>query len=135
MPIYDYRCDHCGHAFSAIQSFKDEALGVCPNCGLKPRRLLVPPALVFKGSGWYVTDNRKSGGDKAESGEGGDRGDRGDKAATADKSGTGKSDKGVKGGESAGGGEGGSGGGKAPAKAAGASSKGEGGSSKSEPAS
>ena len=133
MPIYDYRCDHCGHAFSAIQSFKDDALGVCPNCGLKPRRLLVPPALVFKGSGWYVTDNRKGGGEKAESGEGGDRGE---KAATADKSGTGKSDKGAKGGESAGGGEGGgSGGGKAPAKAAGASSKAEGGSSKSEPAS
>ena len=130
MPIYDYRCDHCGHAFSAIQSFKDEALGVCPNCGLKPRRLLVPPALVFKGSGWYVTDNRKGGGDKAESGEGGE------KAASGDKAGAGKQDKGAKGGESTGGADGGaSSGGKAPAKAAGASSKGEGGSSKSEPAS
>ncbi|HYK99056.1 MAG TPA: FmdB family zinc ribbon protein [Candidatus Acidoferrales bacterium] len=58
MPIYDYRCDHCGHAFSAVQSFNDQALEVCPNCGKKPRRLIVAPAVVFKGSGWYKTDSR-----------------------------------------------------------------------------
>ncbi len=60
MPIYDYRCDHCGHAFSAVQSFKDEPLGVCPSCGKRPRRLFALPALVFKGSGWYKTDSRSS---------------------------------------------------------------------------
>ena len=58
MPIYDYRCDHCGHAFSVVQSFKDEALEKCPNCGKRPRRLIVAPAVVFKGSGWYKTDSR-----------------------------------------------------------------------------
>jgi putative FmdB family regulatory protein len=58
MPIYDYRCDHCGHVFSAVQSFSDEALEKCPNCGKKPRRLLSMPAIVFKGSGWYKTDSR-----------------------------------------------------------------------------
>ena len=58
MPIYDYRCDHCGHVFSAVQSFRDEALEKCPNCGKKPRRLLSTPAIVFKGSGWYKTDSR-----------------------------------------------------------------------------
>ena len=58
MPIYDYRCDHCGHAFSAVQSYSDVALEVCPNCGKKPRRLIVAPAVVFKGSGWYKTDSR-----------------------------------------------------------------------------
>jgi len=58
MPIYDYRCDDCGHVFSAVQSFKDEALDKCPNCGKKPRRLLSMPAIVFKGSGWYKTDSR-----------------------------------------------------------------------------
>jgi putative FmdB family regulatory protein len=65
MPIYDYRCDHCGHVFSAVQSFKDEALEKCPNCGKKPRRLLSMPAIVFKGSGWYKTDSRpaQKGGD------------------------------------------------------------------------
>jgi putative FmdB family regulatory protein len=58
MPIYDYRCDHCGHAFSAVQSFKDDPLASCPNCGGRPRRLLSKPAIVFKGSGWYKTDSR-----------------------------------------------------------------------------
>ncbi len=58
MPIYDYRCDHCGHVFSAVQSFKDEALEVCPSCGKRPRRLILAPAVVFKGSGWYKTDSR-----------------------------------------------------------------------------
>jgi len=58
MPIYDYRCDHCGHVFSAVQSFSDEALEKCPNCGKKPRRLISTPAIVFKGSGWYKTDSR-----------------------------------------------------------------------------
>ena len=58
MPIYDYRCDHCGHVFSAVQSFSDVALEKCPNCGKKPRRLISTPAIVFKGSGWYKTDSR-----------------------------------------------------------------------------
>lgn len=58
MPIYDYRCDHCGHVFSAVQSFSDSALDKCPNCGKVPRRLLSTPAIVFKGSGWYKTDSR-----------------------------------------------------------------------------
>jgi len=63
MPIYDYRCDHCGHVFSAVQSFNAEALDKCPNCGKKPRRLISTPAIVFKGSGWYKTDSRPA--DKA----------------------------------------------------------------------
>jgi putative FmdB family regulatory protein len=58
MPIYDYRCDHCGHVFSAVQSFSDVALEKCPNCGKKPRRLISMPSIVFKGSGWYKTDSR-----------------------------------------------------------------------------
>jgi putative FmdB family regulatory protein len=58
VPIYDYRCDHCGHVFSAVQSFNDQALDTCPNCGKQPRRLITAPAVVFKGSGWYKTDSR-----------------------------------------------------------------------------
>jgi putative FmdB family regulatory protein len=65
MPIYDYRCDHCGHAFSQVQSYKDDPVEKCPNCGKKPRRLIVPAAIVFKGSGWYKTDSRPA--EKAES--------------------------------------------------------------------
>jgi putative FmdB family regulatory protein len=58
MPIYDYHCDHCGHSFSQVQSYKDQALEKCPNCAKKPRRLISPSAVVFKGSGWYKTDSR-----------------------------------------------------------------------------
>jgi putative FmdB family regulatory protein len=72
MPIYDYRCDHCGHVFSAVQSFNDEPLEKCPNCGKKPRRLISTPAIVFKGSGWYKTDSRPAE-KSADSGSGGDK--------------------------------------------------------------
>jgi putative FmdB family regulatory protein len=58
MPIYDYHCDHCGHSFSQVQSYKDPPLEKCPNCGKKPRRLIASSAVVFKGSGWYKTDSR-----------------------------------------------------------------------------
>jgi putative FmdB family regulatory protein len=58
VPIYDYRCDECGHRFSAVQSFNDSALDKCPNCGKRPRRLITAPGIVFKGSGWYKTDSR-----------------------------------------------------------------------------
>src|SRR2546425_4196828 len=67
VPIYDYRCDHCGHAFSAVQSYKDQPLEKCPKCGKKPRRLIGPPAIVFKGSGWYKTDSRPA--EKSEKSE------------------------------------------------------------------
>ncbi len=60
MPTYDYRCEHCGHEFSKIQSFKEGALEVCPNCGQRPTRLMSLPSIVFKGSGWYKTDSRRS---------------------------------------------------------------------------
>jgi putative FmdB family regulatory protein len=78
MPIYDYRCDHCGHVFSAVQSFNDEALGKCPNCGKTPRRLLSTPAIVFKGSGWYKTDSRptEKGSDASGPGSSGASADR-----------------------------------------------------------
>lgn len=66
MPIYDYRCDHCGHSFSAVQSFSDQPLEKCPNCGKRPRRLFTAPAIVFKGSGWYKTDSRRAS-EKGES--------------------------------------------------------------------
>lgn len=60
MPIYDYRCDACGHAFSAVQSFTDDSLEACPQCGARPRKVISSPALVFKGSGWYKTDSRRA---------------------------------------------------------------------------
>jgi putative FmdB family regulatory protein len=71
MPIYDYHCDHCGHTFSAVQSYTDATLDKCPSCGKRPRKLMATPAIVFKGGGWYKTDSRpahkESGDAKAES--------------------------------------------------------------------
>jgi putative FmdB family regulatory protein len=58
VPIYDYRCDACGHAFSAVRSYSEGPVEKCPNCGKRPRRLITAPAVVFKGSGWYKTDSR-----------------------------------------------------------------------------
>lgn len=58
VPIYDYRCDECGNAFSAVRSYSEGPVEKCPNCGKRPRRLITTPAIVFKGSGWYKTDSR-----------------------------------------------------------------------------
>lgn len=69
MPIYDYRCDECGHVFSAVQAYSDGPIQICPNCGKRPRRLISMPAIVFKGGGWYKTDSR--GAAPKEAGDGG----------------------------------------------------------------
>ncbi len=82
VPIYDYRCDHCGHAFSHVQSFQDGPLETCPNCGKRPRRLITAPAIVFKGSGWYKTDSRAPSAteksEKAEAKTASEKADKGD---------------------------------------------------------
>ena len=61
MPTYVYACDACGNQFEKVQSFSDDPLRVCP-CGQegKVRRVFQPVGIVFKGSGWYLTDSRKS---------------------------------------------------------------------------
>jgi putative FmdB family regulatory protein len=56
MPLYEYKCDRCGKTFEVIQKFSDEPLTVHEECGGNVERLLSPPALQFKGSGWYITD-------------------------------------------------------------------------------
>lgn len=61
MPLYEYRCLQCDHRFEVIQKFSDPELAVCPQCGSAVERLLSPPAIQFKGSGWYVTDYGRSG--------------------------------------------------------------------------
>ena len=57
MPVYVYQCPTCGQ-FEQRQSFHDPALETCPTCGQPVRRLIRPAPIVFKGSGWYSTDNR-----------------------------------------------------------------------------
>ncbi|MBC7368520.1 MAG: zinc ribbon domain-containing protein [Undibacterium sp.] len=61
MPTYEYLCPKCGHAFELFQSMRDEPLKKCPKCkkaGVK--RLIGGGAgLIFKGSGFYITDYKK----------------------------------------------------------------------------
>lgn len=56
MPIYEYRCAKCGHTFERMQKFSDPPVTKCPECKGKVEKLLSPPGLLFKGTGWYVTD-------------------------------------------------------------------------------
>jgi putative FmdB family regulatory protein len=57
MPIYAYRCEHCGHAQDVLQKVSDPVLTVCPACGQATYRKQVTAAgFQLKGSGWYVTD-------------------------------------------------------------------------------
>ena len=60
MPTYVYKCDSCGAQFEKIQSFKDDPIRVCPVCSQPVRKVFQPVGIVFKGSGWYVTDSRKT---------------------------------------------------------------------------
>ncbi len=61
MPTYTYRCDSCGHGFEAVQRFADDPLTECPECGASIRRVIQPVGVVFKGSGWYITDYAQKG--------------------------------------------------------------------------
>jgi len=56
VPIYEYQCEDCADKFEVKQSMKDDPLTTCPRCGKRVQRLISSPAIMFKGSGWYVTD-------------------------------------------------------------------------------
>jgi putative FmdB family regulatory protein len=61
MPLYDYRCNHCGETFEVRQKFADPVLTVHEGCGGELERLISLSALQFKGTGWYVTDYGRNG--------------------------------------------------------------------------
>ncbi len=95
MPIYEYLCGACGHAFEKIQKVTDSHVKKCPACGrLKTRRLISQSAFVLKGDGWYVTDypskDRKKSMEAEKKGEGVKVGEKakntsGDKKGKAEK--------------------------------------------------
>lgn len=63
MPTYTYRCEECGVQFDRFQKFTDQALTRCPECGKKSlHKVYSPVGIVFKGSGFYSTDNRSPSG-------------------------------------------------------------------------
>jgi putative FmdB family regulatory protein len=59
MPTYEYRCRDCGHSFDIVQKMSDDPLTHCPECGGDLRKVFAPPAISFKGSGFYATDHGK----------------------------------------------------------------------------
>ncbi len=58
MPLYEYECESCGVRFERRQHMEDEPVKVCPECAGDVHRLIQPVGIIFKGSGFYVTDNR-----------------------------------------------------------------------------
>ena len=66
MPTYGYRCPKCGLEFEVWQRMSDDPTSACPTCGTTSRRLFFPAGIVFKGTGFYKTDSRKT----ASSGDG-----------------------------------------------------------------
>ena len=89
MPIYEYRCSACGHELEALQKFSDAPLANCPSCHAATLvKLLSAAGFKLKGSGWYATDFKGSGGkpapvktdaaSKSESGAGSEGGAKGE---------------------------------------------------------
>ncbi len=60
MPIYEYECNEQGHRFEKWQSIQDEPIKTCPVCGSPVHKVFHPAGIIFKGSGWYITDSRKA---------------------------------------------------------------------------
>lgn len=65
MPIYQYECRN-GHRFERLESIGDPPRKRCPTCRTKVRRVVAPVGIIFKGSGFYITDNRQIGAGEGE---------------------------------------------------------------------
>jgi putative FmdB family regulatory protein len=94
MPTYEYVCKSCGHLFEIVQSMRDDPLTECPECGGELRKVFAPPAIAFKGSGFYATDHGKKAtkpsGDKTEKTDTTDKPEKPEKPEAG--AGTGKKD-------------------------------------------
>ena len=88
MPIYEYKCDN-GHVFDVIQRMADEPLSKCEECGAPAARVLTPPAIHFKGSGFHNTDygTKRGGGNGGSEGGGETSGDSGSSESKSDSGG------------------------------------------------
>ena len=90
MPLYEYRCRNCNHQFEIQQSFSDDALTECPQCGGDLRKVFNPVGIAFKGSGFYKNDSR-SGSSRSSSGGGASDSKSDSKSDSSGSSGTGGS--------------------------------------------
>ncbi len=80
MPIYEYECKKCSYRFELRKGFNESTEANCPRCQSEAQRIFSPLPIIFKGSGFYVTDNAQKGNK-----EPGNKRD-GDKPASTDKS-------------------------------------------------
>ena len=85
MPTYEYACRECGEHLEVVQGFKDAPLTECGRCGGQLRKVFSAAGIIFKGSGYYVTDSRTSGAPPAAAKASAD-------PATSDASGSGTND-------------------------------------------
>jgi putative FmdB family regulatory protein len=85
VPTYSYACTECDNRFDEVQAFTDDALTTCPQCSGRLRKLFGSVGVVFKGSGFYRTDNRESGKKAAasDSGSGSSGGDSSPKTSSS----------------------------------------------------
>ncbi len=91
MPTYAYACTECDHRFEAVQSFSDDALTVCPECGGRLRKVFNAVGIVFKGGGFYRTDSRSGSSVPSGSGGSGGSGDNGSSGSSGSSEGSGSS--------------------------------------------
>lgn len=59
MPVYEYRCNKCGYQFERVQKLSEPSIRRCERCGGSVIKLISPSGIMFKGTGWYVTDYSK----------------------------------------------------------------------------
>lgn len=74
MPLYEFRCESCGHEMETIVAFSDPLPTTCETCGGPLKKLLAAPAVQFKGSGFYLTDYARAGGGAGGKKQGGAEG-------------------------------------------------------------
>lgn len=84
MPIYDYACQECGHAVELIHRVHESGPAACPRCGGPMRKLIAPPAILFKGSGWAKKDAREARTGRSASKAAGEPGGSTDKPKATD---------------------------------------------------
>ncbi len=92
MPTYEYRCPSCGNDFEKFQRMSDEPVAACTACGESAeRRISAGAGLLFKGSGFYITDYRSDSYKKAAESDKGGGESKGDKAESKADAASGKS--------------------------------------------
>jgi putative FmdB family regulatory protein len=79
MPTYSYKCPECGHEYTKIQKITDNSRARCPQCAARGERVITGGGgLIFKGSGFYITDYKRTP-EKEKAGDKGDKGEKTDK--------------------------------------------------------